>query len=93
MSDQLLVDEISRRMDDIYRRWANGDDVPPAMVFRAEGFIEAACLGGTVSAEKVFELMNAQYQLHFEGPLPAISGLAVRIYSNMRRAPVYPSTR
>jgi len=93
MTGQRQIEEISRRIEDIYRRWAEGEDVSPALVFRTEGFIEAVCDGGAVSKDEVLALMNTLHQQQFNRALAAAAEGPIRIHGAMRRAPVYPSTR
>ncbi|MFT5580266.1 MAG: hypothetical protein ACI9WS_003028 [Paraglaciecola psychrophila] len=92
MSDQPLITVISDRIEDIYRRWAKGEDVPPALVFRTEGFIEAACLIQAVSAEEVLAVMETLHQQQFKRAMSGCGESPIRIHSTMQRAPVFTST-
>lgn len=93
MDQQQFIDSLAERLLGIFNAYANGNDVPPAQVFRTEGFIEAGCCIGLVSEQTVRELMQSLYRQVFDSEFPAMTGPGIQIPPLMRRAPVYPSTR
>lgn len=92
MISQQIIKEIEERVGAIYQLYSIGEDVPPATLFRTEGFIEAACLMGVVKEDEVLDLMAELHLSYFNSPLKFERGGRVRIQSSMQRAPVYPST-
>lgn len=83
---------IRARLKGIFVAYQRGEDVPPALRFRAEGFIEAYCELGLISIDEAFELMAQEYKQVFNQSFPFSKEPALTIPVLMKRAPVYPST-
>ena len=83
-------------------RMRAGEDVPPALWFRAEGFAEAGIACGAIDRERLAQLIESEYldvlgkttQALFGEPaanwIDAAGG--VRLRFRLPRAPVYPTT-
>ncbi|MFT5691950.1 MAG: hypothetical protein ACI92E_001281 [Oceanicoccus sp.] len=93
MNNQQLLSSIEDRLKAIYVDYASGKDVPPAMLFRTEGFMEAACFSGLVNEEEVRSLMVVTQKAVFGHALSNAQEVGLAIHSSMKRAPVYPSTK
>lgn len=93
MKKQQLLNSIEDRLKAIYVSYASGKDVPPATLFRTEGFLEAACFSGFVNEEEIKSLMVLTQKTIFGRALSNGQGVGLTIHSAMKRAPVYPSTK
>lgn len=95
----VLIVELERRWQRLFRQLEQGLDVPPAQRLRTEGLMEAAALLDPGSEERLQEAMDTAYRQVFGRnlesdfgsdwrefyPFPQIPAVGVR-------APVYPST-
>lgn len=93
MKKQQLLSSIEGRLKTIYVDYASGKDVPPATLFRTEGFLEAACFSGLVKEEEIRSLMLVAQKAVFGHALSNTQEDGLTIHSSMKRAPVYPSTQ
>lgn len=95
----VLIAELERRWQRLFRQLAEGLDVPPSQRLRTEGLMEAAAILDPGSEARLQEAMDTAYRgVHGRYiaedfgddwrdffPFPQIPAMA-------RRAPVYPST-
>lgn len=93
MTSGQFVNTIEARLLAIFRAYASGEDVPPALIYRTEGFIGAGCSMGLISEQEVQKIMQSLHQQVFKSKFPVMSGGGINIPSLMKRAPVYPSTK
>ena len=93
LTQQQFAEAVEARLRAIFSAYAGGEDVAPAQVFRAEGFIEAGCCMGLMTRTQAVELMQTLHRQIIGGDLPALSGDGIHIPFLMKRAPVYPSTK
>ena len=63
------------------------------MLFRTEGFIEAACMLGILSQQQARQIIADNWQQVFQQAFPAGMDDGIQIPTHMVRAPVYPSTK
>jgi len=100
-SREIWEHEFRRRLGALLRSLAAGDDAPPALRFKAEGFAESGLALGLVTAHELAVLLDEIYREHCGAavrtlfPFDAQScvdaqGERVRLPFAMRRAPVYP---
>jgi hypothetical protein len=102
--DEAWARGLRERLDAIYARLAAGEDLPPALRLKAEGYAEAGLELGLASAGDVAALIDAAHLERYGVPVadcfpysarecidPATR--CVRIPARMRRAPVYPTTK
>ena len=94
-----LMDEVTRRWNELFRQLAAGDDAPPSQRLRLEGLMEALVITGECAPDEVQATMAEHYQAVFgHGIEQAIGDDWARfcpfpqIPAFMQRAPVYPST-
>jgi hypothetical protein len=93
MNKEAFNREIESRFLEIFNAYANGQDVAPAQLYRAEGFCEAGCYLSLATEAELIALMKKIHRQVFNTELSGSnqSGGGVRIPSLMKRAPVYPS--
>lgn len=84
---------VSARLMNIFKTYADGGDIAPALLYRTEGFIEAGCELGLVNEEQVNLLMKDLHQQIFHTSMTILEQPGVNIPMLMKRAPVYPSTK
>ncbi|NQY03206.1 MAG: hypothetical protein HRT76_08075 [Halieaceae bacterium] len=94
-----VKEEWERRLLEMFRRAAAGDDVPPAMQLRAEGLMEALLLCGQDTISGLQSRMSELHEREMGESLEQRLGEAwaemhpfPEIPVFMQRAPVYPST-
>ncbi len=92
MNQKRFVTEVEARLLAIFNAYERGEDVPPALVFRTEGFIEAGCSMGLVIESDMVALIQRLHKQVFNTELTLIPSDKIHIPSLMKRAPVYPST-
>ncbi|WP_101760562.1 hypothetical protein [Oceanicoccus sp. KOV_DT_Chl] len=93
MDNQVLLQEIHSRLRTIFMTYQQGSDVAPAMLFRTEGFIEAACTLEVLSLQQAQQIIAEHWQQVFQQPYPLSMEDGIHIPANMERAPVFPSTK
>ena len=92
---QIYQSQLQERLEDYFKRYADGLDVTPAMRFGTEGYIQAGLDLALITPEDVVALKQQAYR-QFSGSidtavLAALSGDHY-LPSIMKRAPVKPST-
>ena len=94
-----LMDEVTRRWNELFCQLAAGDDAPPSQRLRLEGLMEALVITGECAPAEVQAAMEQCYREAFgHGFARAVgenwSSLHPfpQIPAFMQRAPVYPST-
>jgi hypothetical protein len=92
IDQQQFVKQVEKRLLHIFNAYAQGQDVPPAFVFKTEGFMEVGCSMGLVTEQQMQGLMQTLHREIFHTELPLSAGDGLQIPSAMHRAPVYPST-
>lgn len=92
MNNKAFINEVETRLEAVFAAYQGNKDVPPATLFRLEGFIQAGCALGLMTIAEANRLIAKQWQQHIQRPLPALSTTEVMIPTAMQRAPVYPST-
>lgn len=89
------IAELETRLRSFFSDQVDGFDIPPAVLYRLEGFIEAGIKFGFIAKPEVRDRLIALAERHM-GPV------AANIYRNddrlilhvfMPEAPVYPSTQ
>lgn len=93
LQQQNYIREIESRLSLIFKAYAGGEDVPPARLYRTEGFIEAGCCMGYITEVAVSKLMQRLHQQILGRRLDMAAGSGIHIPALMKRAPVYPSTK
>ena len=93
MDKPFFINQAESRVFAIFSAYEKGADVPPAQVFRAEGFLEAGCSLGYISDIEAAELIRRVHKKVFKTELVATMAEAFHIPSLMKRAPVFPSTK
>lgn len=92
MDQAAFMGLIEQRLLDIFNRYQQGLEVPPATVFRTEGLLEAAVHLAYVSEAAAKQLINKNYHQVFNRDLVDFGdGLLIPV--QMDRAPVYPSKK
>lgn len=91
------------RLDPLLARMRDGEDVPPALWHRAEGFAEAGLATGAVDADALAAMLEQAYAAALGHGIEGLFGTrarelidtdgAVRLCFRLPRAPVYPGTR
>lgn len=95
---------LRERLQVIYTRLAAGEDVPPALRLKAEGYAEAGLELGLASAEEIALLIDGAHAERFGQAVADVFPFSARdcvdsarrsvmIPARMRRAPVYPTTQ
>lgn len=82
---------IERRLRDIFLAYSNGRDVPPAGLFRLEGYIEAGRDAGLISQQQACDLIRSAWQEVLCCEFPEVAENTIQIPTAMLRAPVIPS--
>ena len=105
MNDSQFIQLLESRLLDIFQSFQQGKDVPLATLFRVEGLLEAACFLHVLSQASASKMVSRVYTQVFNAQMPAIDTQIdshthtqtdpQRIYipSQMKRAPVVPSTK
>ena len=88
-----FIDEIEAGVMAIFTAYAQNSSVPPATVFRLEGFIEAACILGILTEQEAKKMIQSAWKIVFADPFPDSATTSIMIPAMMQRAPVYPSTK
>jgi hypothetical protein len=92
MEQEAFMNLVEQRLTDIFDRYQQGLDVPPATVFRTEGLLEAAVHLNFVSQDGAKLLIGKSYRQCFNCDLTEL-GDGLHIPVQMTRAPVYPSKK
>ncbi|MFQ3199454.1 MAG: hypothetical protein ACI9SK_000161 [Zhongshania sp.] len=94
-SPEYYLAELETRLNGFFSDQADGLDIPPALLYRLEGFIDAGIMLAFISATDMKKRLTALAE-HYAG------ADAAAIYENddriilhllMPEAPVYPSTK
>ncbi|MFA7555109.1 MAG: hypothetical protein WCY88_12730 [Spongiibacteraceae bacterium] len=93
MNKQQFIESIQSQLFDIFSAYAQGKDVPPATLFRTEGFIEAGCYMECVTIAEARALVHAVYRQVFDAEMSAMPAGTIHLANFMPRAPVYASTK
>jgi hypothetical protein len=94
-SQQFFIEALSARLRELLTAFAEGRDVSPAALYRAEGFAEAGLQLGLCDQQGFQRLLQslADEILDEESAAGFADGDAPRIRMRMHKAPVYPSTK
>lgn len=86
-----FTQSVEQRLRELFLEYSQGRDVPPARLFRLEGYIEAGRDVGLISQRDACDLIRSTWEdvLHCELPKSAENTLHIPVA--MQRAPVYPS--
>ncbi|MDG1772782.1 MAG: hypothetical protein P8H32_05040 [Oceanicoccus sp.] len=87
-----FIESISARLDDLFQSYNDNRPVPPATVFRLEGYIAAGCELALLTEQDAWQMIKRSWDKTFDQPFPACASGKISIPVNMPRAPVYPST-
>jgi hypothetical protein len=99
LTQDSFLTEIGARLQRIFERYADGDDVAIGERLRLEGFIQAGLVFDIVAVDQVLVVLDAVHQRIFDEPFGAVFppyselDCVIAIPSKMQRAPVYPSTK
>jgi hypothetical protein len=86
-----FIQRVEQRLRDIFLEYNNGCDVPPARLFRLEGYIEAGRDVGLISQQQACDLICSAWREVLNCELPVCAENTIQIPAVMQRAPVYPS--
>ncbi len=86
-----FVKQLESRVKAVYQAFKTDGNVPPAIVFRLEGFIEAGCALGLLTEDEAQVIIKSAWQSTFTVPFPELVSSKIAIPTLMQRAPVYPS--
>ncbi len=86
-----FIQTIDQRLRDVFLEYNSGRDVPPARLFRLEGYIEAGCDAGLISQQQACDLIRSKWQEVLRSEFPPSAKNAIHIPVAMQRAPVIPS--
>ncbi len=96
---EAFLQEVRERITAIFTDYHNGNDVPPGMRLRLEGFIQAGLRFALVDRSAVEKILVDTHQQVFGAPMPESfpsfdeADQIIPIPPLMQRAPVYPSTK
>ncbi|MFQ3322935.1 MAG: hypothetical protein ACI90U_000751 [Pseudomonadales bacterium] len=99
LTQDSFLTEIGARLQRIFERYADGEDVAIGERLRLEGFIQAGLVFGIVAFDQVLVVLDAVHQRIFDEPFGEVFppynevDCIIPIPSKMQRAPVYPSTK
>lgn len=88
----VFINEIEAGVMAIFTAYAQNSSVPPATVFRLEGFIEAGCVFGMLTEDEAKMIIQSAWKAVFAEPFPHSATKSIMIPTMMQRAPVYPTT-
>lgn len=88
-----FIDEVEAGIVAIFTAYAKNSSVPPATVFRLEGFIQAGCVLGIFTEDEAKQMIQSAWEIVFAQPFPDSATKSIMIPTMMQRAPVYPSTQ
>ena len=91
-SKAVFIDQIESELMAVFTAYAQNNSVPPATVFRLEGFIEAACVLGMLTEDEAKLMIQSAWQAVFTEPFPDSAKKSIMIPTMMQRAPVYPTS-
>lgn len=87
------MDYVSQQLTAMFERLSSGKDVPPARVYRLEGYMQALIQTGVCSRQQLIELMASCYNEVYQASMPDLfppsddeSLIAIPVV--MARAPV-----
>jgi hypothetical protein len=99
LNQAVFLAEIDKRLELIFKRYADGEDVATGQRLRLEGFIQAGLVLDIVAVEQVLAALDTVHQRIFNEPFGAVfppyneADCIIAIPSKMQRAPVFPSTK
>ncbi|MEH6558781.1 MAG: hypothetical protein V7459_10835 [Oceanicoccus sp.] len=86
-----FIETVEQRLKAVFLEYNKGCDVPPARVFRLEGYIEAGRDVGLISQQQACDLIRSAWREVLRCELPVCAENTIQIPAAMQRAPVYPS--
>ncbi len=91
----LYLSDLEQQLARLLSAFAEGRDVSPADFYGVEGMMACAQRIGLAGAEDIRALLLAQVALHLDEQALELyrADSEPRLHMQMRRAPVYPSTR
>ena len=99
LNQAVFLAEIDKRLELIFKRYADGEDVATGQRLRLEGFIQAGLVLDIVAVEQVLAALDTVHRRIFNEPFGAVfppyneADCIIAIPSKMQRAPVFPSTK
>jgi hypothetical protein len=86
--------ELSQKMDQFFSDQQQGLDIPPAQLYRLEGFIEAGLLMAYVTEVEIKNQLISGAEKYLNAKIAAFYQQDFRLILHMRmhEAPVYPSS-
>lgn len=88
-----FIDEVEAGVRAIFTAYMKNSSVPPATVFRLEGFIQAGCVLGIFTEDEAKKMIQSAWEVVFAQPFPDSATKSIMIPTMMQRAPVHPSTK
>jgi hypothetical protein len=87
--------ELVRRLGNFFSDQAQGYDIPPAVLYRLEGFIEAGITAGFSQPQEIQDRLIAAADKHQGKEVAEFYRQDFRLvlHSRLPTAPVYPSTK
>lgn len=87
--------ELAQRLRQFFSDQQQGLDIPPADLYRLEGFIEAGLLMGIVDAPEIKQALIDGAQQHLGTEIAEFYRQDYRLILHLRmhQAPVYPSSK